>query len=111
MRVALTILALIAAVAIYGAGNSGTTVHSGTTISKERFLCRQETMDHIYKLVGDEEAIVQFVQRQRLVGECSFTPPIGTKVRVEEHNHGLICIAPFGSDEPCQWTSSNAVPF
>jgi hypothetical protein len=119
LRICIAVAVLLGVAYVIGSGNSNffapsgsQAVDGGKTIHSEYFRCQhKETLNRLIDLAvaNDKEAFSQFTQRQMLAGECSHTPPIGTKVRVEDSSWGLICIAPFGSAESCQWTLVEAI--
>jgi hypothetical protein len=104
---------LVLAYVISTSNTSSTSSDNGKTVhNNEFFLCREkETLNRIIDLAraNDKEAFSHFTNRQMASGECTNAPPIGTKVRVDDSSWGLICIARFGSDEPCRWTAVEAI--
>jgi hypothetical protein len=112
-NILLAIAVAASAAGLYAFAPSGSqAVDGGKTIHSEHIRCQhKETLNRLIDLAiaNDEEAYSQFRQRQVLTGECSHTPPVGTKVRDEDSSWGLICIAPFGSAESCQWTEVEAI--
>jgi hypothetical protein len=114
----IVIAALVAVAGVINSNSPSSTTpvdHSKTVVNENSrlLICRnKETLDRVIDLAvaNDLEAFTQFTQRQKLLGECKNLPPHGTKVRVDDSTFmGLVCITPFGSTEPCQWTAKEAV--
>jgi hypothetical protein len=79
------------------------------TVTSRFFMCRNvETVNRLSAMAGDQHWKV-FLKQQLASGECTFTPDAGSPVRVEQRQSDRVCIAAFGSLEPCQWTYSNMV--
>ena len=82
------------------------------TMTGQFFICHNvETLNRVSAMVrsGDKAAAARFIKQQIASGECADGPAVGSKVRVQQRRLGRVCIAPFDSVKPCQWTYSNVV--
>ena len=79
------------------------------TMIKEEFGClhlaRLEQFDRLSRM---GQRVTEFMVNQLKSGECSMFQ-LGTLVRLGMRTKTDVCIVPYGSSEPCRWTSSESV--
>jgi hypothetical protein len=83
-----------------------------TVITMDLSCYHLKTLQLIDQQPGIDSGLIR---AQIKSGECSFYFKVGTSVRVDQRfEYPLsgktdVCIAPAGSSEPCQWTSSKFI--